>query len=81
MHFRKTRTFQVKKANQRDSRPEEENGETDFHFKAYAGPVNLSCILKVSQSLLIHSSADGHLGCFQSLEPRWGKAKSRVCLK
>ena len=65
MHFRKTRTFQVKKANQRDSRPEEENGETDFHFKAYAGPVNLSCILKVSQSL----------------EPRWGKAKSRVCLK
>ena len=65
MHFRKTRTSQVKKANQRHSRPEEENSETDFHLKAFAGPVNLSCILEVSQSL----------------EARWGKAKSRVCLR
>ena len=38
MHFRKTRTSQVKKANQRHSRPEEENSETDFHLKAFAGP-------------------------------------------
>lgn len=65
MHSRKTRTSQVKKATQRHSRPEEEYSETDFHLKAFAGPMNLSCILKVSQSL----------------EARWGKAKSRVCLK
>lgn len=64
MHFRKIRTSQVKKVNQRH-RPEEENSETEFHLKAFAGPMNLSCILRV----------------FQSLEARWGKAKSRVCLK